>query len=307
MRREKRMIEFVDLMESRSLGILEDEQDMDEFWFSDQWLMEPIYVGIRYQCLIDDDNTLKFLGKRKNYKQQNSMYLLTDLIEEIKSYSLPKNTLFEGYLTFSNDQQKVFRFLKSSSFNESCQDVEFYLTDLIYFDNKALFDLPLFDRRSRLHSFISNKKIVKLQEGHSSKKKEIYSRLKDEFKIFLFKDLESPYTFNQSMSWRILKTPKSFYMVVLGFVENDDEKFRGMVLALEGGQFKNGKLIKIMNVPVHSTNSRIYLCKEKQKVLGKVFEILALEDAKGGKYQESRFVKIREDKKQEECIYSEEE
>jgi ATP-dependent DNA ligase len=297
------MIEFVNLMEARSLVALEEK--MDEYWYSDNWTMEPIYQGIRYQCLIDDTGELKFLGKKKDYKE-NSMYLLTELIEEIKSYNLPKNSLFEGYLTFGNDQQKAYQFLKSNEINEISKNLEFYFTDIIYLENKEFFLMPLFDRRSRLISLIQDKKLVKIQKSYTTNKKDKFEELKDSIKVFLFKDLESIYAFKQSMSWRIFKRPKSFFMIVTGFVENNkDEQYKGMVMALEGGQFKGGQIIKIMNVPVHSNDSRRYLYNSKKEILGQVFEFLALEKTKKGKFQETRFVNIRSDLKPEKCIYLE--
>lgn len=298
------MINFVDLMEARSLGVQEDEQAMDKYWYSSQWIMEPIYMGIRYQCLIDEKNEIKFLGKKKTYSQQNSMYLLNNLMLEIKNLKLPTNTLFEGYLTFNNDQQKAYSFLKSNTFEDN--DLQFFITDLIYLDNKPVFDFTLFDRKHKLQTLVNDSNFIKLQKGYVSKKKETYSSLKDQFKIFLFKDLESLYSFRQSMSWRILKTPKQFFMTVLGFVENEKEEYKNMVLALEGGQIRNGKITKIMNIPVHSDESRLYLFKRKQQILGKVFEFFSLDNAKNGKYQETRFIRMRDDKKQEDCIFVEE-
>jgi ATP-dependent DNA ligase len=294
------MIEFVDLMQARSLVVLEEK--MDEYWYSDNWVMEPIYQGIRYQCLVDDSRELKFLGKKKDCKE-NSVYLLTELIEEIKSFNLPKNSLFEGYLTFNNDQQKAYQFLKSNTIDDLYKDFEFYFTDVIYLENKELFLLPLFDRRSRLTSLIQDKKLVKLQKSYTSNKKDKFEELRDKIKVFLFKELESTYTFKQSMSWRIFKLPKSFFMIVTGFIENDNEQYKGMVMALEGSQYKDGQITKIMNVPVHRNDSRHFLYNSRKEIIGKVFEFLALEKTKKGKFQETRFVDMRNDFNPEECIW----
>lgn len=296
------MIEFVNLMEARNLGIKEDLQDIDVFWCSDQWSMEPIKLGIRYQCLVDENGELNFLGKKKEYKE-SSVHLLKDLVNEIKGYSLPKNSLFEGYLTFGNNQQKAYQFLKSNEIKDDIyKDLEFYFSDVIFLKNKGVFDLPLFERVSRLKSLISDRKFVKLQQSYVRNKQSVYSSLKNDFKVFLFKNLESIYSFNQSTSWRILKTPISFFMVIMGFVENDCEKYRNMVMALEGGLYKDGKIVKIMNIPVHSNQNKIYIYSKKQELLGKVFEFLASEKTVKGKYQEARFFRIREDIKPEECF-----
>lgn len=290
-------------MEGRSLGILEDDQDMDEYWYSDNWIMEPISVGVRIQCHVDENEALGFLGKRKDYKRKETIYQLTEIIKDIKDCKLPKNTLFEGYITFDNDQQKVYKFLKSETLEDDCKNATFYVTDLMYLDDQPVFDMPLFDRRSKLKSLITESKTLKLQTGYTTRKKNVYLDMKDKFKVFIFKDLESIYTFNQSMFWRILKTPQSFFMSIMGFVESDDEKFRNMVMALKGGQIKDGMMTKIMNIPVHSNDNRIFLNNSKSEILGKVFEILALEKTKEGKYSEARFLKLRNDKALEDCIF----
>jgi hypothetical protein len=299
------MIEFVDLMEGRSLS-LDNENDQDKYWHSEQWIMEPIFFGIRYQGLVNSSGKIDFLGKKKNYKQQNKLYSIEKLVNDLTSYKLPKETLFEGYLTFTNNKNEAHRFLKLETLDQQLlESAEFYLTDLIYCDGSDVFNLPLFERRAMLRRVFSYEtEKVKIQQGFVKQKKIEFEKLKDFVNVFLFKDLEASYSFKQVMSCRIYKVPRSYFMVVLDIVESDKDNFKNMCVALRGAQIKNGKLEEIMSIPVHSTDNRIKLYNNRERIKGRVFEFLALEKTDNeNKYQEARFVSMREDKKEEDCLF----
>lgn len=298
------MIEFVDLMESRST-LIDNEKDEGKFWYSGQWIMDPIHLGVRYQGLVNNLGEIKFHGKRKQYNDEDKIQRLTKIVNTLKSNNLPDQTLFEGYLTFNSDMSKSFSFLKLGDLNDDLlNEAKFYVTDLIYLGGKDVYNLPLFDRRNMLKKCFIENDVVKIQNGYFNNKKKVFEELKKDFSVFIFKDITAPYKFKQSTCSRIYKLPYQYFMVVMDYVESTEPKFKNMVLSIVGGQFKNGELKKIMNIPVHGNDERIILFNKKQSNLGKVFEILASEKNKDDdKYQEARFVKIREDKKIEECIF----
>ena len=124
--------------------------------------------------------------------------------------------------------------------------------------------------------------------------------------MFVFKKIDSIYKFGISSDWMIYKIPKSYYMIIIGFIENDKEEFRNMVLALTGAQIKYGRQEAIMSIPVHGSENRLSLFQKKTELRGQVFEIKALEK-KSGKYQEARFFCLRPDLKPENCVFEEEE
>lgn len=300
-------INFVDLMEARSLGAVDSEKDQDKFWYSDQWIMEPVYQGIRYQGLVYTPGQIRFHGKKKEYKPQNKIEKLTSIMSILQSINLPEQTLFEGYLTFKNDRTRAFRFLKLDELDEDLKsNAQFYITDIIYHTGRDIYNLPLIERQSVLKKLFerAHGDYVLIQHGFFKNKKQVFDSLRDEVKVFLFKDLAAKYTFKQSSSSRIYKVPQSYYMVVMGIVESPDPRLKKMVVAIEGGQLKNGQLIKIMNIPVHGSDVRVVLYNNKDKIQGKIFEFLATEKVDDGdKYQEARFVQMRDDKKLEDCIF----
>jgi len=300
------MIDFVNLMEARSLGATVSESDEDKFWYSDQWIMEPMYQGIRYQGLVDASGNLRFLGKRKEYKQHDRFLSLTQICNDVESNKLPSQTLFEGYLTFNNNKIEAYRFLKLDKPDVNLvNSAQFYLTDIIYLSGNDVFNLPLFDRKKLLQKVFKETSVVKIQQGYTKNKRKIFEELKKEIKVYLFKNLGAQYNFRQSLSSRIYKIPETYFMVVMGYVENkEDDELKNMIVALEGGQLKNGKLVKITNVPVHNNDSRIRLYNQRDKLIGKIFEILATEKTdQDEKYQEARYINMRDDKKLEDCIF----
>ncbi|MDD5650297.1 MAG: hypothetical protein PHF86_07775 [Candidatus Nanoarchaeia archaeon] len=301
------MVDFINLMEARSLNI-DSENDQDKFWHSDQWVMEPIYQGIRYQGLVYAPGKIKFHGKRKDYKEQNKVEQLSNIMSTLQSLNLPEQTLFECYLTFQNDRAKAFRFLKLEELDDDLRNnAQLFITDIIYHNGQDVCNIAFFDRRTILNKLFerAHGDYVTIQQSFFKDKQKVFDSLKDEIKVFLFKDLAARYSFNkQSSSSRIYKVPQSYFMSIMGIVESSNKKLNKMIVALEGGQFKNGQLTKIMNIPVHSNDAREVLYNNKEQLLGKVFEFLATEKNENeGKYQEARFVKLRDDKKLEDCIF----
>jgi len=300
------MISFVDLMEGRSLGSIDNEADQDKFWFSEQWILEPVYEGVRFQCMVDTAGDIRFHGKRKIYKHQGKLNALTSVMKSLENCKFPDETLLEGYLTFNNDKTESYRFLKLEQPDQQLIDNScFYITDLIYYAGKDIFNLPLFDRKSIVNKIVKETGCLKVQQWFDKDKRNVFEKLKKEkVNVFLFKDLSSRYKFKQTVACRIYRVPTQYFMVVMGFVENTKkEELKNMVVALEGGQLINGQLVKIMNIPVHSNDSRIMLYNNKSNLMGKVFEILASEKTENNKYQEARFVGMRDDKMLEDCVF----
>jgi len=298
--KEDKMVDFVDLMSGRNFS-LDNEKEQDEFFFSEQWRMEPVLFGVRIQCLVNSVGEFKFLGKKKDYKQQDILKFLPDIVESLKTSSIPSNSLFEGNLELGN-RADVYRFLKTG---QSRVKATFHVSDIIYYDNKDVFNQPLFDRLKLMQRIFREDNNIRIQQGYVKNKKKEFERLRELYTIFLFKDLESIYNFKQSVACRIYKIPRSFFMVIMGIVENqNNEKLKNMVVALEGGQVREGKLEKIMNIPINGNDSKISLYDARDSIIGKVFEFLALEKSpEEKKYQDVRFVKIRNDKTVEDCVF----
>jgi ATP-dependent DNA ligase len=305
------MIDFVDLMDARSICLKSNEQEMEKFWYSDQWIMEPTLQGRRIQCLIDQNGEFKFWGKKKSYTRPNLDNKINHILTNLKDLHLPRNTLLDGYFSFGNNQSLLTQFFQYNSIEDAenlqleHRRINYYLTDIICNNGKDLSNFSLFDRKKALLTLIpENLEFVKVQDYTYKTKFEIFNKCKDSIQIFIFKDVESIYEYKISSAWKIYKEPETYFMILTGFVDGKNNN-QNMVVAFEGSQYKNGALTKIMNIPVNTTDDKVYYYNNKSKFLGKVFEIKAFEKLKN-KYQEARFHKIRNDLKEDICLFDSE-
>jgi hypothetical protein len=307
-------IDFVDLMDGRSICFYENEEQMSDFWYSDKWILEPTYHSRRIQFLINDNIT--FWGKKKKYQAPNLQNKINHIITELASLRLKPGTLLDGNLTFENVSENDSGLLTSFfqyndvSMAENLQQqytrIKFYITDIIYNENKSCNDLSLFDRKRILNKLIKQDlQYIKIQPIINKKKYEYFKENKKNIKIFIFKDIDSMYDFRTSSSWKIFKEPTTYYMKISGFIDGKNETHKNMVVALEGSQYKNNVMSKIMNIPVNSSSDMEYFFKHKNELFGKIFEIKAFEKL-NQKYQEARFHRIRNDLVDDKiCIFTE--
>jgi len=301
----KEMIEFVDLMQGCSFGGRYDR--LDEFWYSVKWVMEPIHQGKRAQCLIDEKGNVRFSGAEK--KNFEFSYKVKTLINEIKNLEFPKNTLFDGYLSIKNDFNLTLTYFsllsdeKRIDFLQEHGEIVFYISDIIYLDEKNKTQDLLLSRKRLLEQTIKASEHVKIQECYYSNKDKRYNELKSTYQVFIFKDIESLYDFKKNRKWVIFRNVEKYFMIITGFIENkENEKFQNMVLALEGSQYKSGRLVKIMNVPVASNEDRDYLFRNKNKVKNKVFEFKTSGQTDKA-YKDAIFEKTRFDLVPEVCVF----
>jgi len=303
------MIDFVDLMDGRAICFHINEFEMEKFWYSDQWILEPTLIGRRIQCLIDENGEIKFWGKRIKYVKPNLDNKINHILNNLKQLNFPKNTLIDGYFSFGNSQSLLTQFFQynsiemSDKLQEKNGKIVYYITDIVYKDGKDLTELPLFDRKKIILTLAHDDlEYVKIQKTYFKSKQQVFKQLKDKYEVFIFKNVDSQYEPKISAQWKIFKEPETFFMVLTDFIDGKTENRQNMITAFEGSQFKNGVMQKIMNIPVNNCDDMVYYYNNKEKFLGKIFEIKAFERLVN-KYQEARFHKMRPDLTEEVCIF----
>jgi len=171
-------IDFVGLMEGSLIRVDADHPSMDKYWQSEQWILEPIEKGRKYQCLIKNDD-VSFLSR-----QGASSYNNQSIINNIKK-EIPNNSLIDIIV------------------KESLNDLVIY--DIIYWDSNEFLQETLFDRRKKLES-IQEIDSIKISKTFIKDKYKIYLSLKDSYYGFYFKNLDSEYICGHlSSQWKILK------------------------------------------------------------------------------------------------------
>jgi hypothetical protein len=296
-------------MEGRSICYHSNEQEMEQFWYSDQWVFEPTLQGRRIQCLINENREISFWGKKTSYVKPNLDNKIEHIISDLRKLNFPPNTLLDGYFSIDNNPSALMQFFQfnSTEMTDKLQlehgKIVYYLTDVIFNNNKDLSFFPLFDRKRALQSLIKeNLQFVKIQDSICKAKYENFTQCRDSIQIFTFKNIESLYEFKISSSWKIFKEPLPYFMVLTGFIDGKTDNRQNMVVAFEGSQYRNNVLTKIMNIPVNNTDDMAYCYHNKQKFLSKIFEIKAFEKLKN-KYSEARFYCMRNDLSDNVCIF----
>lgn len=293
------MLEFVNLMEGVPIKLKPENERMDAFWKSDEWVLEPIEKGKRYQCLITD--IIEFSSSKQDSHPKSIQDKIPYIIEELKK--LPKNSLLDGYIT-CYDYEKTLQVLETNiegslELQKQSGKLNFVIMDVIYLNGKTIFDLPLFDRRKFVEKIKGN--YLKPIDNFFNTKYEIYEKIKNSYDAFYFKSLDSVYFFRKSRKWRVLKELKTYFCIILDIIEGKG-KYKNVCGSLEVGQFKNCKLTKITNISGMNMDDRILFFEEKKKFINKIIEIKVLKKTENN-FIEAIFSKLRNDKTQEDCVF----
>lgn len=280
--KKKFMIDFVNLMEPLPLRMDINHPKMDMYWQSEQWILEPVENGRRFQCLITDK--IRFSTKHENRVFENLPQKIPNILEDIQSLNL-QNTLFDGYLTSELQKEK---------------QLQYVLTDVIFFNDNIIYDFPLWDRKEKLKT-INQTKNLKISNYYNNSKYEIYQELRCNYDMFFFKDLDSPYIFGKSSRWKSLKEPQKYNCVLMKINEGSG-KYKNMCGSITVGQYKSNKLIEITNVSGISYDDRVKFFNEPEKFINKVVEIKALKKTKDN-FREASFSQLREDLQPEQCVW----
>lgn len=296
------MVDFENLMEALPLRFDYDDERAEEYWYSNEFLLEPIYDGKRLQCLIDENNNVSFKTLYKDSVRRVLDDKFPNLIKELKL--LPKNTLLDGYLScgsFDETMVLLERDFENIEDNENRFNTSFIVMDMIYHNDEEIYWQPLFNRKeiiSRLIGF----DYIKIIDSYYDLKKEKFEEIKNENKKgFYFKDLGSEYLFKRSNRWIDFKVTYRYFAIVTDIIEGNG-KWQDMCGSLEISQFKDGKLEKITNIGGISMDERIEIFQEKEKYLNKVVEIKST-DKNDKTYIDASFIRFRDDVKAEECVF----
>lgn len=268
------MPDFVELMEGVPINISVESDRMEMYWYSNEWILEPA-AGRRVQCLIDSRTSFSTKTKTGTI-ELNVPHIIDDLQQ------IPKNTLLDGFITDDNSQ--------------------FVVSDVIFWNDNSLAENSLFDRKIQLKTIVQTKN-VRLSQTFFDLKHDNYEKLKDTYDTFYFKNLDSPYHFGRSRTWRIFKEPKSFFVVIMGVTEGKG-KIKNMCGAFQIGQYKDNQLTHITNVSGMSNEDRVRFYQQREQLINKVIEIKAFSRTKTS-FDEARFYRLRDDIDPKSCIFQE--
>lgn len=298
------MADFVKLMQGTPLKWDLDDERMEMFWESNQWVLEPVIKGRRYQCLIQDGNVSFSTIMGNNISQIDDK--VGHLVEQLRNFT--DETLLDGYITANNDVNRTLHILETPMEKlqqNECHLLNYVISDIIYNGEVCTFEYPFFDRRKILEQLELDGCIptsyIRLSDLYYDLKFKRYKEINSDFDAFYFKDLDSTYTFRKSTKWKIFKELQRQNVVIMDIVEGNG-RYEGMCGLVSIGQYKNDELVHITNVSGMSTDDRIDLFLNRDKYLGKVLEIKVLGKSDNN-FIEARYSKLRLDLEPGICVW----
>jgi len=282
----------------------------------EHWAMEPKYDGIRLLAHKRGDSVI--LYTRNQLEQTEKFPQLVEAIKKIKrDVTLDGEIIFSGKTVEINHQLvPVSSFESTLSVVGSSIDVALAKqkdTPLVYvvFDcveyGKSLQNIPDVLRRKGLEQLVreidSDDIIITPRwEGWSE---DTYNKIIDEGgEGIILKNQLVPYVpgSRSTNTWLKIKSTSTADVVVMGYKPGQG-KFKDLVGAIEFGQFKGNKLVARSRCSGMSYKERINFTNNGASFLGKVMEIKYNGRVGDGSFRHPQYLRVREDKKPEECVW----
>ncbi len=204
----------------------------------DDWIYELKFDGYRNLARIEN-GSVKMLTR--NGLDWTNKYL--DLVEELKKLPV-KNTILDGEIVALNRQGRSdFMALQEMLKAEKSEELQYYLFDILFLDNKNLQNLSLVERKKILKKILEKKKLTNIffSENLKFSKNLLVQLCKKNYEGIIAKMASKPYFQGRNKYWQKIKCHKRQEFVIGGFtIARDDENAIGALLI---GYYENKKLI----------------------------------------------------------------
>jgi len=314
-----------------------DEWTLKKIWENPSWIAEYKFDGARYQALIGSNNEVRIFSRRIWVERTGN---LPHIVEEIKKLNLPAGTILDGEIIHPQTGEGQKACSQVTSIMNSDPPHAIGVQNKVGYVHYEIFDVPFFAGNPLKATLIERKNLLKWDYFSGKKFKFIEfveGVVEDKKKYFddvvakggegiILKNLDSVYAIGttdqiKNGSWIKVKKTHTYDCVVIGGVEGEG-KNKGILGALKIAQFRNGVLTDVGKVSGMSDKQRrewwqkitanadkTFILEGKKHIVMKPtaywqIEIEAQEQAKNA-YRFPRFVRERNDKKADECIWAE--
>ena len=194
-------------------------------------------------------------------------------------------------------------------------ELNYMVFDILYHKGKSLLSLPLSERKEILFNLTLKNPCIKVIPGTTVAKRALYdSIIRNGGEGIVLKDISSKY--GERSKWVKLKVSDTWDVVVMGYLDPSAESVKvdgttsvtryhklGWIGSIRIGQYKGGRLQEYGSVSGMDEVLRARISKSRSKYLGMVIEIEAQSRLSSGKFEHPRFIRIRTDKRAEDCEY----
>jgi ATP-dependent DNA ligase len=295
-------------IEVMTAGVL-DEKALKRVWDSERWVAEEKVDGARYVLHLGSTNRLFSRRKSsvdgKRIERTNNVPHLRDLKHDLDGTILD-GEIVTGENCKSNDVTRIMG--SHPDMAVLAQDKNgwvFYKPfDIIQYKGKSVENEPYKKRRKLLWKVIGelNSDYITVVSAAMTDKKAFFdSIIKAGGEGVILKDLDGLYVEGQrSKAWIKVKRENNWNVVCMGFTKGKNA-MADTFGAMKFGMYIDGKLTEVGQCSGMTLGMRREIHANREKYLGRVFEVKGQEITDGGRIRHPRFKAWRLDVRAEDC------
>jgi ATP-dependent DNA ligase len=279
-------------------------------WGNPNWVCEEKIDGSRYILQFDSNGVAKLTSRKISVKTK----VHVDKTENLRDYlfkDLKKlaGCTFDGEIVsdggfgdtvsvMGSDPEKAKAKLKAGN------NIRYIVYDMLDYYGVNIRMQPFWYRRDKLKEVLKtiNFKHWELVKTLPNKELSFLKVVRDGGEGVILKATGSYYFEDtRSHDWIKVKKTDTYDGVIIGMNEGEG-KYKGTLGALVIGQYKDGELVEVATISGMTDDERKMFWNEDVRYLTKVVEFEAQEKT-DGRYRHPRFVRMRKDKSEHECVY----
>jgi ATP-dependent DNA ligase len=302
----------------------------ESLWTNLNYVAQEKLDGERFKMHIFRDGNR--FDSRSISKKTDKFTEKTGNVPHLANWFVPDHngTVLDGEIKFGDDSMSTSTIMGClpdeaiARQKEAGKWVKYYIFDIIFYNGADVRALPFLDRMSFLHKIFedhlaSNENFV-LPEYTFNNKKLFCERIwAAGGEGVILKDVRAPYT--DKKAWVKVKAQATYDVVVMGYEEPEAESIKkgddqatitrlaanGWIGTVVFGQYNDdGRLQCFGKCSGMNDVDRALFSENRHKMLGTVIRIEAQSRiAKSGYFRHPRYLGIRKDKNERDCVYYE--
>lgn len=284
----------------------------DWMWTSPNYILERKFDGRRFLLHISDEGQPhRLISKGKEHDRGAAMPQLTAV-----PFPLPSGSVLDGELVSSRsrDTSAEVAIVNATVLSDQTKQAErtqhlvYVVFDILRFGCSPLTSRPFRERREYLARTASRlpacstlaRQYTSTVEDPEAKHKAYLSLVGLGAEGGMMKHLDAEY----GAGWAKVKHTPTYDVVITGFTKGSG-KYSDTIGAVKYAVMRDGQLVSCGQCSGMDDLTRRTMGASAQSMLGSVIEIRGQRPTKNGQIREPRFIRFRDDKGPEDCLWSE--